>query len=72
MTSILIIASGSSRVANCMSTVVLISAATMCTQYWGSGFGVGSATFVLLLGIALMNACGVRVSDNDTSFEIMQ
>lgn len=55
-----------------MSTVVLICAATMCTQYWGSGFSVGSATFVLLLGIALMNACGVRVSDNDKNFEITQ
>ncbi|MCJ1265707.1 Cationic amino acid transporter 2 [Lobaria immixta] len=51
-------------VANCMSTVVLTSAATMCTQYWGSGFSVGSATFVLLLGIALMNACGVRLYGN--------
>lgn len=53
-----------------MSMVTLTIAATMFTQYWGSGFSVGSATFVFLLGIALMNACGVRVSDHDVNFEI--
>ncbi|MCJ1461909.1 hypothetical protein MMC07_000508 [Pseudocyphellaria aurata] len=59
------------RLASCMSMVTLTIAATMCTQYWGSGFSVGSATFVLLLGIALMNVCGVRVSDHDITLEIM-
>ena len=41
--------------------VTLTIAAAMFTQYWGPGFGVAPATFVLLLVIVLMNACGVRV-----------
>ena len=44
-----------------MSMVTLTIAAAMFTQYWGPGFGVAPATIILLLGIALMNACGVRV-----------
>lgn len=44
-----------------MSMVTLTIAAAMYTQYWGHGFGVAPATFVLLLVIVLMNACGVRV-----------
>ena len=50
------------RLANCMSMVTLTIAAAMFTQYWGPGFGVPEATFVLLVLIVLMNACGVRVS----------
>lgn len=55
-----------------MTTVTLTIAATMFTQYWGNGFGVGPATLVLLLGMALMNACGVRVSDDHMHFEIIR
>ena len=44
-----------------MSMVTLTIATAMFTQYWGPGFGVAPATFVLLLTIAMMNACGVRV-----------
>lgn len=44
-----------------MSMVTLTIAAAMFTQYWGPGFGVAPATFILLLVIVLMNACGVRV-----------
>lgn len=53
---------GENRLANCISMVTLTIAAAMFTQYWGSGFGVAPATFVLLLVIALMNACGVQAS----------
>ena len=53
---------GENRLANCMSMVTLTIAAAMFTQYWGPGFGVAPATFVLLLAIVFMNACGVRVS----------
>lgn len=63
--------SADSRLGNCMSTVTLTIAATMFTQYWGSGFTVESATVVFLLGIALMNACGVRVSDYNINLEII-
>ena len=45
-----------------MSMVTLTVAAAMFTQYWGPGFGVAPATFVLLLVIVLMNASGVWVS----------
>lgn len=51
-------------VANCMSMVTLTIAAAMFTQYWDSGFGVAPATFVFLLVIVLMNACGVRIYGN--------
>ena len=44
-----------------MSMVTLTIASAMFTQYWGPGFGVAPATIILLLGIALMNVCGVRV-----------
>ena len=44
-----------------MSMVTLTIAAAMFTQYWGPGFGVAPATFILLLVVVLMNACGVRV-----------
>ena len=44
-----------------MSMVTLTIAAAMFTQYWGSGFGVAPATFILLSAIMMMNACGVRV-----------
>lgn len=44
-----------------MSMVTLTIAAAMFTQYWGPGFGLAPATFILLLAIVLMNACGVRV-----------
>ncbi|KAF6233808.1 hypothetical protein HO173_008020 [Letharia columbiana] len=50
--------------ANCMSLVTLTIAAAMFTQYWGPGFGIAPATFVLLLIIILMNACGVRIYGN--------
>jgi uncharacterized membrane protein YjjP (DUF1212 family) len=38
-----------------MSMVTLTIAATMFTQYWGSGFGVTPVTFVLLLVIIMMS-----------------
>ncbi|KAL8830688.1 MAG: hypothetical protein Q9191_001293 [Dirinaria sp. TL-2023a] len=47
--------------ANCMSIVTLTIAAAMFTQYWGPGFSMTSAVFVLLLAIFFMNACGVQV-----------
>lgn len=50
--------------ANCMSMVTLTIAAAMFTQYWGPGFGVAPATFILLLVLVLMNACGVRIYGN--------
>ena len=50
------------RLANCMSLVTLTVAAAMFSQYWGRGFGIAPATFVLLIVILLLNACGVRVS----------
>lgn len=34
----------------------------MFTQYWSPDFGIAPATFLLLVLIILMNACGVRVS----------
>ena len=34
----------------------------MFTQYWSPNFGIAPATFLLLVLIILMNACGVRVS----------
>ena len=34
----------------------------MFTQYWSPNFELATATFLLLLLIILMNACGVRVS----------
>ena len=46
-----------------MSMVTLTMAAAMFTQYWGPGFGITSATFVLLIAIVTLNACGVRVSN---------
>ena len=49
------------RFANCMSMVTLTMAAAMFTQYWGPDLGIAAATFILLLAILLMNACGVRV-----------
>ena len=33
----------------------------MFTQYWESGFGITAATFLLLLALFLMNACGVEL-----------
>ena len=45
-----------------MSMVTLTIAATMFTQYWQSDFGITAATFVLLIGLFMMNACGVEVS----------
>ncbi|KAL9584770.1 MAG: hypothetical protein Q9203_004530 [Teloschistes exilis] len=47
--------------ANCMSMVTLTIAAAMFTQYWPSSFGMTSATFVLLLAMFFMNACGVQL-----------
>ncbi|KAL8686801.1 MAG: hypothetical protein Q9218_006857 [Villophora microphyllina] len=47
--------------ANCMSMVTLTIAAAMFTQYWPSNFGMTSATFVLLLALFFMNACGVQL-----------
>ncbi|KAL8951015.1 MAG: hypothetical protein Q9222_002991 [Ikaeria aurantiellina] len=47
--------------ANCMSMVTLIIAAAMFTQYWPSSLGMTSATFVILLAIYFMNACGVQL-----------
>ncbi|KAL8681430.1 MAG: hypothetical protein Q9186_002435 [Xanthomendoza sp. 1 TL-2023] len=47
--------------ANCMSMVTLTIAAAMFTQYWESSFGITAATFVLLLALFLMNACGVEL-----------
>lgn len=45
-----------------MSMVTLTIAAAMFTQYWPSSFGMTAATFVLLLALFFMNACGVQVS----------
>lgn len=50
------------RLANCMSMVVLTIASVMFTQFWDSSLTIASATFVMLLVLFLMNACGVRVS----------
>ncbi|KAL9031617.1 MAG: hypothetical protein Q9196_000374 [Gyalolechia fulgens] len=47
--------------ANCMSTVSLTIAAAMFTQYWPSSLGMSAATFILLLALFLMNACGVKL-----------
>ncbi|KAL8767350.1 MAG: hypothetical protein Q9209_006113 [Squamulea sp. 1 TL-2023] len=47
--------------ANCMSMVTLTIAASMFTQYWQSNFGITAATFILLLALFLMNACGVQL-----------
>ena len=47
-----------------MSIVTLTIAATMFSQYWGPGFSVRAATFVLLATIFFMNACGVRLYGN--------
>lgn len=47
--------------ANCMSMVTLTIAAAMFTQYWPSSLGMTSATFVLLLAMFFMNACGVQL-----------
>lgn len=33
----------------------------MFTQYWESSFGITAATFLLLLALYLMNACGVEL-----------
>lgn len=52
------------RLANCMSMVTLTIAAAMSSQYWGPGFGVTAATFVLLTAMFFMNACGVRLYGN--------
>ncbi|KAL8644904.1 MAG: hypothetical protein Q9226_007537 [Calogaya cf. arnoldii] len=49
------------RLANCMSMVTLTIAAAMFTQYWESSFGITAATFILLLALFLMNACGVEL-----------
>ncbi|KAI4130090.1 MAG: hypothetical protein LQ338_001942 [Usnochroma carphineum] len=51
----------SHRLANCMSMVTLTMAAAMFTQYWQSSFGMTAATFVLLLAMFFMNACGVQL-----------
>ena len=47
-----------------MSIVTLTISATMFSQYWGPGFPVSAATFVLLTAIFFMNACGVRLYGN--------
>lgn len=47
-----------------MSIVTLTISATMFSQYWGPGFSVRAATFVLLATIFFMNACGVRLYGN--------
>ena len=39
----------------------------MFTQYWSPSFGIAPATFLLLVLILLMNACGVRVSTTASS-----
>ena len=44
-----------------MSMVTLTIASAMFTQYWGPGFGLAPATFIMLTVMMLMNACGVRV-----------
>lgn len=44
-----------------MSMVTLAVAAAMYTQYWDSGFGMTAATFVILVALFFMNACGVEV-----------
>ena len=49
------------RLANCISMVTLTIAAAMFTQYWGPNLGIAPATFVLLIIMVMMNACGVRV-----------
>jgi len=50
--------------ANCMSMVTLTIASAEFTQYWSRDFGIAPATFLLLVGIVLMNACGVRIYGN--------
>ena len=45
-----------------MSLITLTIAAAIFTQYWDSELGVSAATFVILLAIMFMNACGVKVS----------
>lgn len=50
------------RLANCMSMVTLTIASVMFTQFWHSSLTIASATFIMLLVLFLMNACGVRVS----------
>lgn len=50
-----------SRLANCVSMVTLTIATAMFTQYWESSFGITAATFILLLALFLMNACGVEL-----------
>lgn len=50
--------------ANCMSMVTLTIASAMFTQYWGPGFGLASATFVLLILVMVLNSCGVRLYGN--------
>ncbi|KAK0508794.1 hypothetical protein JMJ35_009070 [Cladonia borealis] len=47
-----------------IAMVSLTIAATMFSQYWGPGFSVKAATFVLLAAILFMNACGVRLYGN--------
>ncbi|KAI4266901.1 MAG: hypothetical protein L6R38_008492 [Xanthoria sp. 2 TBL-2021] len=47
--------------ANCVSMVTLTIATAMFTQYWESSFGITAATFILLLALFLMNACGVEL-----------
>ena len=41
--------------------IILIVTAAIYTQYWQHGLGVVGATFLLLLAVIFMNACGVRV-----------
>lgn len=55
-----------------MSMVTLTISAAMYTQYWGPGFGIAPATFVLLLVIVLMNACGVRVNSYSILGEVVR
>ena len=47
-----------------MSTVTLTISASMFSQYWGAGFSIQAATFILLATIFFMNACGVRLYGN--------
>ena len=49
------------RAANCVSAITLTIAAAIFTQYWQHHIPVGPATFILLLGMLLLNACGVTV-----------
>ncbi|KAL9608804.1 MAG: hypothetical protein Q9167_006377 [Letrouitia subvulpina] len=54
----------STRLANCMSMIALTIASVNFTQFWDSSLTIAVATFIMLLVLFLMNACGVRIYGN--------